>query len=125
MNPPTMAGWNLTLRFGLELAALAALAAGALRLGSGNMRWITAVAVPLVAAAIWGVFNVLEDPSRSGAAPVEVSGWIRLAIEALVLGGGVAALAVAGDLNLAIVFAVLISIQYATSWSRVEWLVQS
>ena len=124
MNPPTMAGWNLTLRFGLELAALAALAAGAWGLGSGNMRWVTAVAVPLAAAAIWGVFNVLEDPSRSGAAPVEVSGWIRLAIEALVLGGGVAALAVAGDRNLAIVFAVLISVQYVTSWSRVEWLVQ-
>jgi hypothetical protein len=89
------------------------------------MRWATAVAVPLVAAAIWGVFNVLDDPSRSGAAPVEVSGWVRLAIEVLVLGGGVVALVVAGDRNLAIVFAVLISVQYVTSWSRVEWLVQS
>ena len=125
MNPPSMAGWNLTLRFGLELAALAALSAGAWRLGSGNMRWVSAMAVPLVAAAIWGVFNVLDDPSRSGEAPVEVSGWTRLAIEAFVLGGGVAALVVAGERNLAIVFVALISVQYATSWSRVEWLVQS
>ena len=125
MNPPTMAGWNLALRFGLELAALSALAAGAWRLGSGNIRWVAAIAVPLVAAAIWGVFNVLDDPSRSGAAPVEVSGWIRLAIEVLVLGGGVAALVVAGDRNLAIVLAALVSVQYVTSWSRVEWLVQS
>jgi hypothetical protein len=37
------------------------------------------------------VFNAVDDPSRSGAAPAEVGGWIRLAIEALILGGGAAA----------------------------------
>lgn len=101
------------------------LALGAWRLTSGNFRWIAVVVVPLVALVSWGVFNVLDDPSRSGAAPVEVAGWTRLAIELLVLGGGVAALAVAGQQNIAIVVASLIAVQYVTSWSRIEWLLQA
>ena len=125
MNPPTMAGWNRLQHQIFHTLFHIGRPPGAWRLGSGNIRWVAAIAVPLVAAAIWGVFNVLDDPSRSGAAPVEVSGWIRLAIEVLVLGGGVAALVVAGDRNLAIVLAALVSVQYVTSWSRVEWLVQS
>ena len=74
MTPPSMPGWNLALRFGLDLAALAGLAAAAWKLGSGPGRWIGVVAVPVAAATVWGVFNVLDDPSRSGAAPVEVNG---------------------------------------------------
>jgi hypothetical protein len=73
----------------------------------------------------WGVFNVLNDPSRSGAAPIEVSGWTRLAIELLVLGGGAAALVAAGRPEIGIVFAVLITAHYLASWSRIEWLIQS
>jgi hypothetical protein len=118
-----MAGWNLALRFGLELAALAGLAFAAWKLTSGPLRWIAVVALPLAAAGAWGVFNVLDDPSRSGAAPIQVNGWTRLALEALILGGA-AGVALAGRTDLGIAFAVLIAIHYATSWSRLEWLIQ-
>ncbi len=120
-----MAGWNLALRFGLELAALAGLAVGAWTLTSGSARWIAVVALPLTAAVIWGAFNVLDDPSRSGAAPVEVAGWMRLAIELLILGGGAAALVLAGRSNVAVVLALLVVLQYLTSWSRIEWLLSA
>jgi hypothetical protein len=120
-----MAGWNLALRFGLEVAAVAGLAVGAWKLTSGNIRWIAAIAVPSIAVAIWGVFNVLDDPSRSGAAPVEVSGVSRLAIELLILGGSVAALAIVGHHEIAFVLAALIAVHYITSWTRIEWLVQA
>ena len=125
MNPPARAGWNLALRLGLEIAALVGLAAAAWSLISGPLRWLVVVAVPVAAAACWGVFNVLDDPSRSGEAPVEVPGWLRLALEILILGGGAAGFAVAGRPGVGLVFAVLIVIQYATSWSRVEWLLQA
>jgi len=124
MTPLDMAGWNLALRFGVELAAFTALALAAWKLSSGNLRWVAVIAVPIVAATIWGVFNIVDDPSRSGEAPVEVSGWIRLAIELAILGGGAAAFAIAQRPTIAISIAVLIVIQYATSWSRVEWLLQ-
>ena len=122
MTPPEMAGWNLALRFGLEVAAFTGLAMAAWTLSSGNLSWVAVVAVPLVAATIWGVFNVLDDPSRSGAAPVEVNGLVRLAIELAILGGGAAAFALTQRPAIGIVLAILIVVQYTTSWSRVEWL---
>ncbi|MDH4280433.1 MAG: YrdB family protein [Acidimicrobiia bacterium] len=125
MTPPTMAGWNLALRFGLELGALAGMGFAAWTFTSGPARWVAATLAPVTAAIIWGVFNVLDDPSRSGAAPVEVSGWVRLAIELLVLGGGAAAFAFAGRRNIAIAFALLIVFHYAASSNRIEWLIQS
>ena len=125
MTPPTMAGWNLALRFGLELGALAGLGLAAWKLTSGPIRWAAVAVVPITAAAVWGVFNVLNDPSRSGAAPIEVNGWTRLAIELLILGGGAAAIAFAGRPDIGIVFVVLIAVHYAASTSRIEWLVQA
>ena len=120
-----MAGWNLALRFALELAALAGLAAGAWKLGSGSSRWIAAVAVPVTAAVVWGVFNVLDDPSRSGAAPVEVNGVIRLTLELVILGGGAAAVGFAARLELGLVFAIAIVGHYLASLNRIEWLVRA
>lgn len=40
MRPPEMAGWNLALRFGLEVVALVGLAVGAWHLTSGGVRWL-------------------------------------------------------------------------------------
>ena len=38
-------------------------------MSSGAIRWVAVIGVPLAAAVAWGVFNVIDDPSRSGAAP--------------------------------------------------------
>jgi hypothetical protein len=125
VRPPELARWNLALRFGLELGALAGLGFAAWQLTSGPIRWAAVIAVPVVAAAIWGVFNVLDDPSRSGNAPIEINGWTRLAIEIIILGGGAAAVAFAGRREIGVAFSVLIVAHYAASWSRLEWLVQA
>ena len=120
-----MPGWNLGLRLVLEVAALAGLAAAAWRLGSGPVRWIAVFSVPVVAAVAWGVFNVLDDPSRSGAAPVEVDGVVRFALELAILGGGATAVAFAVRPAFGIVFAVAIVGHYLVSLDRIEWLVRS
>jgi len=125
MTPPTMASWNLALRFGLEVGALAGFGLAAWKLTSGPVRWAAVTVVPITAAAIWGVFNVLNDPSRSGAAPIEVNGWTRLAIELVILGGGAAAIALTGRREMGIAFAALVAFHYAASTSRLEWLVQA
>ncbi|GJM37682.1 MAG: hypothetical protein DHS20C19_10490 [Acidimicrobiales bacterium] len=122
MTPPTMAGWNLALRFGLELAALAGLGLAAWRLTSGPTRWVAVTLVPIAAAVVWGVFNVIDDPSRSGDAPIEVHGWTRLGIEVVVLVGGAVGVALAGRPNLGLVLVALIAVHYASSISRIEWL---
>lgn len=118
-----MPPWNLALRFGLELAALGGLALGAWEIASGPTRVFAIVAVPVVAAVGWGVFNVRDDPSRSGAAPVEVSGLIRLAVELTILGAGMAGYAVAGHSGFAALMALLIVAHYIASRRRIAWLV--
>ncbi len=120
-----MAGWNLALRFLLELAALIGLAAAVWKIGSGPGRWIAVVIVPVAAAVVWVVFNVRDDPSRSGAAPVEVDGVVRLALELAILFGGAAAVAFAARPELGMVFAVAIVGHYLVSSDRIEWLVQA
>jgi len=122
--PPKMAAWNLALRFGLEVTALVSLGVAGWNVSTGALRWIAMIAAPLVAATLWGVFNVLNDPSRSGEAPVEVPGWLRLTIEFVVLGSGAVALAYVAGTVFGVGLAVLIAVHYATSWSRVQWLVE-
>ena len=119
-----MPGWNLVLRFLLELAALSGIAAAAWQLAAGPVRWVVVVVAPVATAAVWGVFNVRDDPSRSGAAPVAVDGVVRLAVELAVLGGGAVAVGFATRPELGLVFAVAILGHYVASRDRVRWLIQ-
>ncbi len=124
MNPPTMAGWNLGLRFGLEIAALAGIGAAAWRFADGSWRWVAVVAAPLVAAVVWGVFNVPGDPSRSGAAPVQVPGGVRLALELGVLAAGSAGFLLRGERLIGVGLSVLVVVHYVASVRRLEWLLE-
>ncbi|MBK5267657.1 MAG: YrdB family protein [Acidimicrobiia bacterium] len=122
MNAPEMALGNLALRFGLELAALVGLAMGAWASSSGWVRWAAVIVVPVTVAAIWGVFNVVGDPSRSGDAPIEVPGWLRLGIELVVLGGGAGGFYLSERPNFAIGVGALVIVHYGVSVRRVHWL---
>lgn len=122
MSPPEMRPWNLALRLGLEIGALTGLSIVAWNQTDGVGRWIAVIALPLIAAALWGTFNVVDDPSRSGEAPVEVPGWVRLAVELLVLSAGWIAYGIAGQPTIGVTFAALTILHYAVSRARVHWL---
>jgi len=122
MIPPGMRPWNLALRLGLEIGALTGLGVAAWTRIDGPARPVAVIAVPLAAAALWGTFNVIGDPSRSGEAPVEVSGRVRLGIELAVLGGGWVAYGVAGAPAIGVTFAALTVLHYVVARPRVEWL---
>ena len=72
---------NLAFRFILELAALIIFGLWGWNLGTGILRYVLTLGIPILAAAAWGTFAVLDDPSRSGKAPVPVPGIIRLLLE--------------------------------------------
>lgn len=111
---------NLALRFFLELAALAALGYAGFTAELGwAPRLLLGIGVPLVAAVAWGMLRVPDDP---GPAPVAVDGRLRLLIEALVLGGAVAALYLAGRPTLATVFAAVLVAHYVLLAERVARL---
>ena len=84
---------NLAFRFILELTALVAIGYWGWMTGEGWTRWILMLGVPLIAAVLWGVFRVDNDP---GKAPVRVPGFLRLALELAYFAFAVWALSDAG-----------------------------
>lgn len=115
---PEVPFWNLTLRFGLELAALVGLAvAAASRFSTG-----AAVAAPIVAGAAWGLYNVPGDSSRSGKAALPVPGVVRLLLELVILFGAAWALIATGRPVWGWVLAGLITFHLAFSIPRLRWL---
>ncbi len=108
--PPALGYANDGLRFLLELAALAALAYWGFAEHEGVVQWLLGLGAPLVAAAVWGRF-VAPKASHPTIDP------LRLALEVLVFGSGVAALCVAEQTTLAIVFGALVLVHLALTFA--------
>lgn len=111
---------NLALRFALELAALFAMGRWGWAQGSGPWRFVLALAVPAVAATLWGVLRVPDDP---GPAPVAVPGIVRLVLETAFFGFAVWSLYATDAPEAALLFAVALAIHYALDFARVRWLI--
>lgn len=122
VNPPEIRPWNLALRLSLEVGAFVGLGAAAWDQTDGAVRLVAVVAIPLIAATVWGTFNVPDDPSRSGRAPVVVSGWVRLVVELAILGVGWIGYLIAGRIAIGVVFALLTVVHYAFAGARSRWL---
>jgi hypothetical protein len=116
---------NLAVRFILELAALAGMAMWGWHQGQGASRYVAAVGVPVVAAALWATFAVPDDPSRSGSAPVPIPGILRLCIEGAFFVFAVWALYETGKGMLSGILAVMVLAHYAVSYDRVAWLLRA
>jgi hypothetical protein len=114
---------NLVLRFLLELSAYFILGLWGWHRREDGFRILIAVAIPLVAAAIWGTFAVPNDPSRGAWAPVPIAGLLRLALELGFFGLAAVALYDLGFHNLTALFATVVAIHYLISYDRVRWLV--
>jgi hypothetical protein len=114
---------NLVARFLLEIAALIALGYWGYQLAEGGLRYVLAGGIPLLAAAAWGIFAVRGDPSRSGKAPVPVSGLIRLMIEFAFFALAAFGMYSSGMQTLALMFAGAVAVHYAISMDRIRWLI--
>lgn len=114
----------LAARFALELAALVAFGHFAFTLDSGPRRYLAAIALPLLAATLWGTFAVPNDPSRSGRAPVAVSGPWRLLLELAFFGCATWALCASGQRVLGQLFGAAVVVLYVLSVDRVRWLLE-
>lgn len=116
---------NLALRFVLELAALASVGWWGHRLADGAWwRWLLAIGLPVCTGAIWAVFAVPGDPSRSGGAGVPIPGAARLALELGFFALATAALLHVGARPFAWALAGAVVVHYALSYDRVVWLLR-
>ncbi len=113
---------NLAFRFVLEISALVAIGVGVYAIASGPLAWVPAITLPVVAAVMWGRFNVPGDKSRSGQAPVAVPGSVRLMIELAIFGIAVVALSFASPVAAGVLGAA-VAIHYLLSLGRIRWLV--
>jgi hypothetical protein len=96
-----MAWANAALAFLLELAALGVLAWGGWRLGGdGALRGVLAVALPALAALLWGLFAAPHATVASTPG--------RLVVQVLVFGGAASVLAWAASPRWGVAFATLV-----------------
>jgi hypothetical protein len=115
----TIVSLSLGLRFLLELAGLGAIVYWGVTVIGGVPGWGVGLGLAAFAAAMWGTFRVPDDP---GPAPIAVPGPLRLALEAVFFGTATLLLAAAGQTTLAVVFALLVALQYLTTADRVRRL---
>jgi hypothetical protein len=115
---------NLALRFLLELSAWGAMGYWGWTQGQGALRWVLAIGLPVIAAALWGTFAVPDDPSRSGRAPVPIPGLVRLALELATFAVGAWTLYGAGYPWLGLIFGAIVVVHYLVSYDRIQWLIR-
>ena len=115
---------NLAVRFLLELAAFGGLAFWGWEQGDGVLRFVFALGSFLIAAILWGTFNVPGDPSRSGKAPVKVPGFVRLLLELLIFAAGSWAIHASGYGQFALGMVIVVVVHYLLSYDRIAWLLQ-
>jgi hypothetical protein len=115
---------NLAVRFLLEIVALLAIGIWGWKQGEGWMRYIWALGIPIIIAVVWSTFAVPDDPSRSGAAPVVVSGIVRLVIELVIFAFATLVLYDMKFTKLSWLFGVIVVIHYIISYDRIQWLME-
>ena len=113
---------NLFFRFILELIFLVIFSLWGYIQSEGWQAVLLAILMPAGTMFVWGIFNVPEDPSRSGRAPVAVPGILRLIIEFCLFGLAIWCLNDLGHLQLCIVFGALVMMHYLVSYDRILWL---
>ena len=114
---------NLAIRFLLEVSALLSMGIWGWRHSEGPFRFVLALGIPLILAAVWGTFAVPNDPSRSGAAPIVVLGIIRLVIELSVFALATWALYDLGYTRISWILGLIVALHYIVSYDRVTWLI--
>ena len=115
---------NLAVRFLIEISALLAMGVWGWQQSDNWLRFGLALGIPIMAALIWGLFAVPEDPSRSGSAPISVPGIIRLLIEIVFFVLSVWMLYNLHYVRLSWVLGLIVAIHYLISYDRIIWLIR-
>jgi hypothetical protein len=113
---------NLAVRFLLEMCALFIMGLWGWHRRDDGLRILVALAIPLLAATLWGTFAVPGDPTRSGSAPIPVPGILRLALECGFFAFATWALSDLRFARLAGIFGASVAVHYVLSYDRIRWL---
>lgn len=107
---------NLLIRFLIEIFALISMGIWGWINGNGIFRFLFALGIPLMAAALWGTFRVPNDP---GKAPIAIPGMLRLTYEFIFFGFATWALFETDFLTIGWIFLTILLIHYLISYDRI------
>ena len=110
---------NLALRFILEVSALFSVGYWGWTGHQGLLRPVLAFGLPLLMAVIWAVCRVDGD---GGKPLIVVKGIFRLILELVFFAFASAALFYSSQIQLAILFVIIVIVHYITSYDRFLWL---
>lgn len=113
---------NLGFRFLLELSALVSFGMWGWKQSDSWWRFVLAIGIPLALAAVWGIFAVPDDPSRSGAAHVITPGIVRLIIELAFFAFAAWCFRDLEYHRVSLMFSILVITHYLISYDRIAWL---
>ena len=124
-SPPKQPGWLLIVHFAIEIVAFGGLAWWGWSIAEGGIAGIALGAVFFVVAALlWGLFAVPNDPSRNPDPPIGVPGWLRLIIELGIFGIAAYGIWVSGARWLSETLLTLVGVTYIVTYDRAVWLLQ-
>ncbi|WP_426669020.1 YrdB family protein [Mucilaginibacter sp. McL0603] len=106
---------NLAIRFLLEIVMLIILGCWGWHLTEPWIRYIAAPGLPLIAAVLWGIFLIPNDPKP---APVAIPGILRLLLELGLFGLSAWPLYDLGYSKSAIIMTIIVILHYIVSYDR-------
>lgn len=116
---------NLAFRFFLEIIAYIAMIYWGVKQDAGIIRFFYAGGIPLIAGLIWSLLGVPGDLSRSGKAPIPVSGPIRLIIEFSFFAVAIIMLSEIMQPEVWITYLIILVLHYGLSYDRIIWLLKN
>ncbi len=115
---------NLAVRFVLELIAFFFPGFWIWKTLTEWYQYPLMILLPILVAAIWGIFAVPNDPSRSGKTVIAVPGILRLLLELSIFTFGTWTIYKSSYNNSAWIFAIVVFLHYLFSYDRIRWLLK-
>jgi len=113
---------NLTIRFLLEILMLVVLGCWGWHLTANWYKYLLAAGLPTIAATLWGVFRIQNDPKP---APVETPGPVRLLLELGLFGLAVWGLYDLGYHKAGLITGIVVVIHYLVSYDRTRAMLRN
>jgi hypothetical protein len=113
------------VRFAMELVAFGGLFWWGWTIGDGGIAgFLLGALFFLIAACLWGIFAVPNDPSRNPDPPIGIPGWLRLGLELAIFGIAACGIWLGGSRALAETLLTAVVLTYALTYDRARWLLQ-
>ena len=116
---------NLAFRFLLEVMAILSMICWGVKQDVGAIKYFYILGIPIIMMLIWSFLAVPGDMSRSGKAPIPISGPLRLFIEISFFTIAVLMMSAISQPKVWLGYLILLLLHYVLSYERIIWLLKN